>query len=125
MLDLKKPVGRTQAANALMRSLVIIVFDPKSGSLHGLLEAVELGAKKKFVLDAFPEAFDLAQGHGMVGTRSNVFDPVLFHFPFKAGLTSPVGVLAAVVGKHLTRYTILTYPLSVGLKHMRGGLASV
>jgi hypothetical protein len=35
--------------------------------LHGLLEAVELGAKQKFVLDAFPKAFDLAQGHGMVG----------------------------------------------------------
>jgi hypothetical protein len=67
MLDLKKPVGRTQAANALMRSLVIIVFDPVSGSLHGLLEAVELGAKKKLALDAFPESLDLTQGHGMVG----------------------------------------------------------
>jgi hypothetical protein len=50
-----------------MRSFVVIVFDPKSGSFHGLLEAVELGSKKKLVLDAFPESLDLTQGHGMVG----------------------------------------------------------
>jgi hypothetical protein len=42
--DLKKPVGRTQTADALVGALVIIVLDPKRGPLHGLLEAVELGA---------------------------------------------------------------------------------
>ena len=67
MLDLEKPVSRTQTANALMRSLVIIVFDPVGSSFHGLLEAVKLGAKKKFTLDAFPESLDLTQRHGMVG----------------------------------------------------------
>jgi hypothetical protein len=50
-----------------MRSLVVIVFDPISGSLHGLFEAVELGAKQKFVLDAFPESLNLTKCHWMVG----------------------------------------------------------
>jgi len=41
-----------------MRSFVVIVFDPISGSSHGLLEAVELGSKEKLFLDAFPEPFN-------------------------------------------------------------------
>ena len=67
MLDFEKSIGWTQAPDALMRSFVVIVFDPISGSFYGLLEAVELNAKKKLVLDAFPESLDLTQGHGMVG----------------------------------------------------------
>jgi hypothetical protein len=125
MLDLKKAVGRTQTTDTLMGSLVVIVFDPISGSLNGLLEAVELGPKQKLALDAFPESLDLTQCHGMVRTRSDMFDPVLLHFPLKPGLASPVGVLAAVVGKHLTRYTILSNPPTVCLEYMRGGLASI
>ena len=125
MLDLEKPVGRTQPADALMRSFVIVVFHPVSGSFHRLLEAVELRTKKKLALDAFPETLDLAQGHRMVGTRSDVFDPVLFHFPLKPGLAPPVGVLPAVVGKHLTRHAVLGNPPPVGLQDMLRGLASV
>jgi hypothetical protein len=54
-----------------------------------------------------------------------VFDPVFFHFPLKPGLATPVGVLAAVVGKHLTRHTVFGNPTAVGLEHMRRGLASI
>ena len=114
-----------QAANALMRSFVVIIFDPKGGSLHGLLEAVELGAKQKLVLDAFPESLDLTQSHGMVGTRSNVLYPVLFHLPLKPGLAPPVGVLPPVVGKHLTGHTVFSDPPTVGLQDMFCSLASV
>lgn len=68
MLDLEKPVGRTQAADTLMRSLVVVVFHPEGSPFYGLIEAVELSTKKKLALDAFPESLDLTQGHGMVGT---------------------------------------------------------
>jgi hypothetical protein len=68
MLDLEKPVGRAQTTDTLMGSLVVIVFDPVGSSLHGLLEAVELGTKKKLALDTFPKSLDLTQRHGMVGT---------------------------------------------------------
>jgi hypothetical protein len=108
-----------------MRSLVVVIFNPETGSFYGLFEAVGLCTKKKLVLDAFPETLDFTQRHGMVGTRSDVFDPVLFHFPFKPGLASPVGVLPSVVGKHLTRHTIFSNPPTVGLQDMFCCLASV
>jgi hypothetical protein len=98
-----------------MRSFVVVVFDPIGGSFYGLFKAVELRTKKKLALDAFPETLDLTQRHGMVGARPDVFDPVLFHFPFKPGLASPVGVLPSVVGKHLTGHTIFSNPPTVGL----------
>jgi hypothetical protein len=41
--DLEEPVGRTQSADALVGALVIVILYPKSGALHRLLEAVELG----------------------------------------------------------------------------------
>jgi hypothetical protein len=113
--NLKEPVGRTQPADALMRSFVIVVFNPVGDSFHGLLETVELGTKKKLALDAFPETLDLTQGHGMVRTRTDVLDPVLFHLPLKPGLASPVGVLPAVVGEHLTRHAVLGHRPPVGL----------
>jgi hypothetical protein len=61
----------------------------------------------------------------MVGTRSDVPDPILFHFPLKASLASPVGVLTAVVGEHLPRHTVLAHRTPVGLKYMLGGLTAV
>ena len=54
-----------------------------------------------------------------------MLNPVLFHLPLKAGLASPVCVLAAVVGQHLTRYTILSDSPPLGLQNMRCGLASI
>jgi hypothetical protein len=125
MGDLEEPVGRTQPADALMRSFVIVVLHPVGGSFHCLLEAVELRPKKKLALDAFPEALDLTQRHGVVGARSDVLDPVFFHFPLEAGLSAPVGVLPAVVGEHLTRHTVLGSSPPIGLQYMFGGLAAV
>jgi hypothetical protein len=125
VLDLEKPVSRTQASDTLMRSFVVIVFYPESRSRNGLLEAVELGPKKKLVLDAFPKAFDLTQCHGMVRTRFDMLDPVFFHFTLEPRLASPVGVLAAVVCQHLFGNAILGNPPSIGLQHMGCGLAAV
>jgi hypothetical protein len=44
--DLEKTVGLTGPADALMRSFVIVLFDPVGDSFHGLLEAIELLAKQ-------------------------------------------------------------------------------
>ena len=98
MGDFKEPIGRTKPADALMRSFVIVILHPVRAALHGLVKAGKLRAHKKLRLDAFPETLDLAQGHGMMGTRADVAHTVLFHLPLEARLTAPVGVLAPIVG---------------------------
>lgn len=40
--NFEKPIGRTQSTDALMGTLVVVVFDPEGGPFHSLLEAVEL-----------------------------------------------------------------------------------
>ena len=54
-----------------------------------------------------------------------MFDPVLGQFLFEAGGAPPVGILPAVVGKHLFRNTIFTHGTAVGLDHVLGRLAAV
>jgi hypothetical protein len=125
MGDLEEPIGRAQPPDALMRTLVVVVLDPEGAPLHGLIEAVELGALEELVQDGFPEPFDLAQGHRVMGTRTDVMDPILFHFLFKPGFTPPVGVLPAVVGEHLLRHAVFGNRPTVGLQHMGCGLAAV
>jgi hypothetical protein len=123
--DLKKPVGRTQPADALVGTLVIIVLEPEGGPLCGLLEAVKLGALQKLVQYRFPKPLDFAKRHGMVGTRSDVLDTVFFHLPLEPGLSPPVGVLPAVVGEHLPGYAVFGNPAPVGLQNVFGRLAAI
>ena len=104
---------------------MIVVFDPEGTPLYSLLEAIELGPLKKLPQNRFPEPFDLAQGHGVVGTGTDMFDAVLFHLPFETGLAPPVRVLAAVVGEHLPGNTILGNTAPVGLQYVGGCLAAV
>jgi hypothetical protein len=44
MLDLEKPIGRTQTPNALMRALIIVIFDPKCGPFHRIIKTCELSS---------------------------------------------------------------------------------
>ena len=104
---------------------MIVVLDPKSGALHGLLKAVELRPLEELAQDRFPEAFDLAQRHGVVGTGTDVLDAVFFHLPFEARLTPPVRVLAAVVGEHLSGNPVLGNTTTVGLQHVFRRLAAI
>jgi len=60
-----------------MRSPVVVVLHPESNALAGGLEAVELGALQKLLPEGFPEAFDLAQGHGVMRPALDVVHPVL------------------------------------------------
>jgi hypothetical protein len=65
-VDLKKPVSRTQPADALVGPFVVIKFYPKSDPCRGILVAGKLGPLEKLRQDALPEPFDLAQRHGMM-----------------------------------------------------------
>ena len=78
ILDLEEAVRRTEAFNALMRPLVVVVFDPEFDPLAGGVEAVELGADQEVLPERGPEAFDLAQRHGMLRARFEVRDAILF-----------------------------------------------
>jgi hypothetical protein len=108
-----------------VRAFVIVVLDPEGGTFHSLLEAVELGTLEKFPQDRFPETFDLAQRHGMVGAGTDVLDTVFFHLPFETGFATPVGVLAPVVGEHLFGNTVFGNATPVGLQDVGRRLAAV
>jgi hypothetical protein len=43
-LDLEEAISGTQALNALVRALVVVIFDPEFDPFARLIEAVELGA---------------------------------------------------------------------------------
>jgi hypothetical protein len=49
--NLEKPIGGTQAADALVGPLMIVIRNPKIGSRYRLVEAVELGPQEEFVLN--------------------------------------------------------------------------
>ncbi len=56
-----------------------------SHSIGGILVAGKLSTLQKLIEDAFPESFDLTQGHGVVRTRPDMLDPVLDQFLFEPG----------------------------------------
>jgi len=75
--DFKVAIGGTKSLDALMRALVIVVLDPEADAFARRVKAFELGAGKELLPDGLPEAFDLPQGHGMMGPAFDVVDPIL------------------------------------------------
>jgi hypothetical protein len=73
----KEAIGRAQAVQRLMRPPVVVVLHPQPNPLAGRLKAVELGTLQKLLPDGLPEAFDLAQGHGMMRPALQVVNPIL------------------------------------------------
>ena len=76
-LDLEEAVRRAQAVDALVRALVVVIFDPEFDALAGVLEAVELGADQELLPDAWtrsarscPGSWGDAGGILMWATRS-------------------------------------------------------
>jgi len=119
-LDLEEPVGRTKAFNALVGAFVVVVFDPEFDPLPGRLEAFELGPDQEVLPDGGPEAFDLAQGHGMLRPALEVGHAILLQFGFEAAGAPPTGVLATVVGKHLLGRSELAGGGTIDLDHRLG-----
>jgi hypothetical protein len=100
-LDLKEAIGRAQAADTLVRTLVIVIFDPASDALARRFKTFELGASEKLLPEAGPEALDLAQRHRVLWAGFEVRDAVLLQLRFETGGAAPRSVLAAIVGQHL------------------------
>ena len=125
MGDFEEPVGRTQAADALMGPLVVVIFHPEVDPSGSILVAGELGPLQKLPEDRLPEPLDLAQRHGVVRAGFDVLDAVFLKLPLKARSAPPVGVLAPVVGEHLLGNAVFGHGTPVGLKNVFGGLAAV
>ena len=120
VLDLEETVRRAQAFDALMRPLVVIVFDPEFDALPGGVEGIELGADEEVLPDRGPEALDLAEGHGMLRTGLEVRHAILFEFGLEAADAAPGGVLAPVVGEHLLGRLELACRNAINFNHRRG-----
>jgi hypothetical protein len=116
-LDFEEAIGRTEPFNTLMRSLVVVIFDPEFDSLASRLEAVELSTGEELLPDAFPEALDLAQRHRMLGAAFEVSHPILSEFGLEAAGAAPRSILAAIVREHLLGRLKLTSRHSIDFDH--------
>ena len=118
-MDFEEAVRRAQAFDALMRSLVVVILNPEFDPLASALEAVELGAAEELLPDAFPEPFDLAQRHRMVGSALEVGHAILFQLGLETTGAAPRRILSAIVGEHLFGRLKLARGHSVNLDDRR------
>jgi len=107
-----------------MRTLVVVVFDPKADALAGRFETLELGPGQELLPDGFPETLDLPQRHGMMRTAFEVSDAAFFEFGLEAGRAAPGGVLAAIVGEHLFGRIVFAHGDAKNFQDVLGGLAA-
>ena len=122
--DGKEAIGGTQPLQGLMGPPVVIVLHPQPDPLAGRLEAVELRAHQELLPDGFPEAFDLAQGHGMVRAAFDVVHPLLPQLRLEPGGPAPARVLAALIGEHLFGRAVLRHRPAEHLQHVFRRLAA-
>jgi hypothetical protein len=111
----KEAVGRTQPLQGLMGPPMVVVLHPQPNPFTGRLEAVKLGALQELLPDGLPEAFDLAQGHGMMRPAFNVVYPILAQLRLETGGPAPTRELAALVGEHLFGHAVLGHRSAVHL----------
>jgi hypothetical protein len=123
-LDLEEAIGRAEAADALMRTLVVVIFDPGADALPRRVEAFELGAGEELLPEAGPEALDLAQRHRVLRTGFEVRDAILLQLRLEARGAAPRSVLAAIVGQHLPGRLELGDGLAIDLDHRLGRRAA-
>ena len=106
--DFEEAIGRAKAFDALMRTLVVVVFNPEPDALARGVEAFELSTGEEILPDGLPEALDFAQRHRMMRPGFEVVRAILLHLGLEAGSAAPVDVLPAIVGQHLLRRLILS-----------------
>jgi hypothetical protein len=122
--DFKEAVGRAQTFDALVGPLVVVVADPEADAFPGRIETLKLGAAEELLPDRFPEALDLAQGHGMVGPGLEVVGAILPHLGLEAGGAAPVDELPAIVGEHLFGGLVFAGGDPKDLQDVLGGVAA-
>jgi hypothetical protein len=94
---------------------VVVVLHPQPHPFAGRLEAVKLRAHQELLPDRLPEAFDLAQGHGMMRSALNVVNPILAQLRLETGGPAPTGVLASLIREHFFGHTVLRHRPAVHL----------
>jgi hypothetical protein len=92
--------------------------------LAGRIEAVKLRSLQELLPDRLPEAFDLAQGHGMMGPALNVVNPILTQLRLEAGGPAPTRVLAALIREPLFGHAVLRHRPTVYFQHVLRRLAA-
>jgi hypothetical protein len=122
-LYLKIPVGRAQAANTLVRTLVVVILHPLPDTFLCVLKTAELRTAQKLQEYRLPEPLDLAQRHRVVGLRFDVVDTVFLQLRLKPAGPSPRRVLTSVVRQHLFRRVILRGCPAVHLDNVLRSLA--
>jgi hypothetical protein len=122
--DGKEAIGGTQPLQGLVGPPVVVVLHPEPDPLAGRLEAVELRAHQELLPDGFPEAFDLAQRHGVVRAALEVVHPILPQLRLEPGGPAPARVLAALIGEHLLGHAVLRHRPAVHLQHVLRRLAA-
>jgi hypothetical protein len=120
----EKAIGRTQPLQGLVGPLVVVVLHPQAHPLARRLEAVELRPHQELFPDRLPEAFDLAQRHGMMRPAFDVVNAVLPQLRLETRRAAPTGVLAALVGEHLFGHAVFRHRRAVHLQHVLGCLAA-
>jgi hypothetical protein len=88
---------------------VIVVLHPESNPFAGRLETVKLCTLQELLPDGFPEAFDLAQSHGMMRAALNVMNPILAQLRLETGGPAPTRVLAPLIGEQFFGHAVLRH----------------
>ncbi len=122
--DAEEAVGRAEALQGLGGPPVVVVLHPQPDPRAGRLEAVELRAGEELLPDRLPEAFDLAQGHGMMRPALQVADSILPELRLEAGRAPPARVLAALIGEHFLGHAVLRHRPAVDLQPVLRRLAA-
>jgi hypothetical protein len=122
-LYLEVPVCRAQAAQPLVRTLVVVILHPLTDTLLSVLETCELRSAQELHEDRLPEPLDLAKRHRVVRPRFDVVDSVFLQLRFKPAGPPPRRVLTPVVRQHLAGRVVLRYRSPVHLDHVLTRLA--
>ena len=107
-----------------MRPPVVVVLHPQPHPFAGRLETVKLCSHQKLLPDGLPEAFDLAQGHGMMRSALNVVNAILTQLRLETGGPAPTRVLAALIREHFFGHAVLRHRPAVHLQHVLRRLAA-
>jgi hypothetical protein len=122
--DAEEAVRGAEAVQRLVGPAVVVVLHPEPDPFAGRLEALELGPLEELLPDRFPEALDLAEGHGVMGPALQVVHVVLLELGLEAGGTPPAGELPALVGEQLLGDAVLRHRPAIDLEDVLRRLAA-